>query len=52
MAQITRFPFTRHLRSDPSHHVLHYRRGRLVRSGRGVESSGESWLKRYWHEGR
>ncbi|MCE9634971.1 MAG: SPFH domain-containing protein [Planctomycetes bacterium] len=36
MAQITRFPFTRHLRSDPSHHVLHYRRGRLVRSGRGV----------------
>lgn len=36
MAQITRFPFTRHLRSDPSHHVLHYRRGQLVRSGRGV----------------
>lgn len=36
MAQITRFPFTRHLRSDPSHHVLHFRRGRLVRSGRGV----------------
>jgi regulator of protease activity HflC (stomatin/prohibitin superfamily) len=36
MAQITWFPFTRHLRSDPSHHVLHYRRGRLVRSGRGV----------------
>lgn len=36
MAQITRFPFTRHLRSEPSHHVLHYRRGRLVRSGRGL----------------
>ncbi len=36
MAQITRFPFSRHVRSDPSHHVLHYRRGRLVRSGRGV----------------
>jgi len=34
MAQITRFPFTRHLRSDPSHHVLHFKRGRLVTSGR------------------
>ena len=36
MAQISRFLFTRHLRSDPSHHVLHFRRGRLVKSGRGV----------------
>jgi hypothetical protein len=36
MAQITRFLFSRHLRSDPSHHVLHYHRGRLVKSGRGV----------------
>jgi len=36
MAQITRFPFLRHLRSDPSHHVLHYRHGRLARSERGA----------------
>jgi regulator of protease activity HflC (stomatin/prohibitin superfamily) len=36
MAQITAIPFFRHLRSDPSHHVLHYRNGRLVKSGRGV----------------
>lgn len=36
MAHITRFPFVRHLRSDPTAHVLHFRRGRLVRSGRGV----------------
>ena len=36
MAQIFRFLFTRHLRSDPSHHVLHFRHGKLVRSGRGV----------------
>ena len=36
MAQITSFLFSRHLRSDPSHHVLHYRHGRLVKSGRGV----------------
>ena len=36
MAHITRLPFVRHLRSDPSAHVLHFRRGRLVKSGRGV----------------
>src|SRR6188474_3542880 len=36
MAQIHHFPFVRHLRSDPSHHVLHFRRGRLVRSVRGA----------------
>ncbi|MBI1850671.1 MAG: SPFH domain-containing protein [Planctomycetes bacterium] len=36
MAQITRFPLMGHLRSDPSHHVLHYRKGRLVRGGRGL----------------
>jgi regulator of protease activity HflC (stomatin/prohibitin superfamily) len=36
MAQITYLPFARHLRSDPSNHVLHYRRGSLARSGRGL----------------
>ncbi|HVG93446.1 MAG TPA: SPFH domain-containing protein, partial [Planctomycetota bacterium] len=36
MAHITHFLFARHLRSDPSCHVLHYRRGRLVRSVRGA----------------
>lgn len=35
MAEIRRFPFLRHLRSDPTSHVLHYRGGRLIRSGRG-----------------
>ena len=35
MAEIRRFPFVRHLRSEPTSHVLHYRRGRLARSGRG-----------------
>ncbi|MDJ0520733.1 MAG: SPFH domain-containing protein [Planctomycetota bacterium] len=36
MATISCFFGLRHLRSDPSHHVLHYRRGRCVRSGRGL----------------
>jgi len=36
MAQIQRFFFLRHLRSEPSSHVLRYRRGRVVRSGRGL----------------
>jgi regulator of protease activity HflC (stomatin/prohibitin superfamily) len=36
MAHITKVPLLRHLRSEPSRHVLHFRRGRLVRSGRGV----------------
>jgi len=36
MADIKRFPFLRHIRSEPSVHVLHYRRGRLVGSGRGL----------------
>ncbi|MCC7542136.1 MAG: band 7 protein [Deltaproteobacteria bacterium] len=36
MAEITRLPFVRHLRVDASSHVLHYRRGRLRRSGRGL----------------
>jgi regulator of protease activity HflC (stomatin/prohibitin superfamily) len=36
MAHIKRLPATRHLRSEPSVHILHYRRGSLVRSGRGL----------------
>ena len=36
MATILSFPLLRHLRSDPNVHVLHYRRGKLVRSGRGL----------------
>lgn len=36
MAQITVFPFTRHLRADASAHVLHYRGGALRRAGRGL----------------
>src|SRR3712207_3078732 len=30
MAHITTAPFFRHLRAEPTMHVLHYRRGRLV----------------------
>ena len=36
MAEIRRFPVLRHLRGDPSYHLLRYRRGRLIQSGRGV----------------
>jgi regulator of protease activity HflC (stomatin/prohibitin superfamily) len=36
MAEIRRLPPLRHLRSDPSVHLLAYRAGRLVRSGRGL----------------
>jgi len=36
MAEITRYPFLRHLRSETCAHVLHYRHGELRRSGRGV----------------
>lgn len=36
MAQITRFPLMRHLRAEPTFHTLYYRKGRLVRSGRGL----------------
>lgn len=36
MAEIRAFPFFRHLRSDASSHVLHFRKARLVRSGRGL----------------
>ena len=36
MADIRRFPVVRHLRSEPSSHILHYRDGKLARSGRGL----------------
>ena len=35
MADITRYPFTRHLRSTPTAHVVHHRAGRLAHSGTG-----------------
>ncbi len=36
MATIASFLWWRHLRSEPTHHVLHYKHGRLLRSGRGL----------------
>ena len=36
MATIHRFMFLRHLRAEPNMHVLHYRKGKLLRSGRGL----------------
>jgi regulator of protease activity HflC (stomatin/prohibitin superfamily) len=36
MAEIRKYPFARHLRSEPSMETLHYRRGRLAHSGRGL----------------
>jgi regulator of protease activity HflC (stomatin/prohibitin superfamily) len=36
MAEITRFPFVRHLRSEPSQHILRFRKGRQAGSGRGL----------------
>ena len=36
MAEIKRFPILRHLRSEPTSHVLHYRGGRLRREGPGL----------------
>jgi regulator of protease activity HflC (stomatin/prohibitin superfamily) len=36
MADIRNFLFARHLRSDASVHVLHYRHERIVRQGRGL----------------
>ena len=35
MGDISSFIWLRHLRSEPSFHVLRYRRGKLVGSGRG-----------------
>ena len=36
MADIATYPLIRHLRAEPTMHVLHYRRGRLVRDGAGL----------------
>jgi hypothetical protein len=36
MAEIRRYPFRRHLRSDASSHILHFRRSRLLAQGRGL----------------
>jgi regulator of protease activity HflC (stomatin/prohibitin superfamily) len=36
MAEIRRYPIVRHLRAEPSFHILRFRRGRLVASGRGL----------------
>lgn len=36
MATITRMTFLRHLRAEATQHVLHYRKGKLVRSGTGL----------------
>src|SRR3712207_2496051 len=36
MATIQRFPLVRHLRSQPTYHVLRYRRGVLRREGPGL----------------
>ena len=36
MATITKFTGIRHLRSEPSVHILQFRRGNLARSGRGL----------------
>lgn len=36
MTHIRRYPFLSHLRAEPNQHVLHYRKGRLVREGAGL----------------
>ncbi len=36
MADITHFPLVRHLRSEPTFHVLRYRKGELKRDGAGL----------------
>ena len=36
MAEIQRYPIVRHLRAEPSFHILRFRRGKLVESGRGL----------------
>jgi regulator of protease activity HflC (stomatin/prohibitin superfamily) len=36
MADIRKYPIVRHLRSDASVHVTHFRRGRVAHSGRGL----------------
>jgi regulator of protease activity HflC (stomatin/prohibitin superfamily) len=36
MADIRRFPLVRHLRSTPTNHIVHARRGKVVHSGAGT----------------
>ena len=36
MATITSYGPIRHLRAEPNHHILHFRRGELVREGTGL----------------
>ncbi len=36
MAEIRTYPMVRHLRAEPSFHILRFRRGRQVASGRGL----------------
>ena len=36
MAEISAYPLLRHLRAEPTAHVLHYRRGSLARDGAGL----------------
>ena len=36
MAHINRLAFLRHLRAEPNQYILHYRSGKLVRSGVGL----------------
>jgi regulator of protease activity HflC (stomatin/prohibitin superfamily) len=36
MADIQRFPFVRHVRSNPNSYMLHYRRGKIVRAAPGI----------------
>ena len=42
MAEIRRFPVLRHARVNPTSHLLLARRGRVVRSGRGLSV----WFRR------
>ena len=36
MARISRYPFVSHLRSEASAHIVRYRNGHPIRSGRGL----------------
>lgn len=36
MAQISRYPFVRHLRADATNHVQYFKNGKRIRSGRGL----------------
>ena len=38
MAEIATYPVIRHLRAEPTAHVLHYRRGASPRDGAGSRS--------------